>query len=143
MCENDFIQSLRRSLFKITWNNSGNYLEEHTRREFAARRVRDHDRSAPMDADVKIRPERENRRSLTEYSVTRVNRCKCRDGSNSLPRDDIASRRAARPTHPGIGSCEAGLTPATLPAETIPGTGMPCVKMPPCLCAQIVCVCVS
>lgn len=80
------------------------------------------------------------RRSLTKYSVTRVNRCKYRDGSNSL-RDDIASYRAARPTCRGTGSCEAGLTPATLPAEPSrsPTTGMPCVKMPPCLCAQIVC----
>lgn len=53
--------------------------------------------------------------------------------------------RRERPTCRGTGSCEAGLTPATLPAEPSrsPTTGMPCVKMPPCLCAQIVCVCVS
>jgi len=94
-----------------------------------------------VSLDIKNTVERETeRRSLTKYSVTRVNRCKYRDGSNSL-RDDIASRRAAKPTCRGIGSCEAGLTPATLPAEPSrgPTTGMPCVKMPSCQCAQIVC----
>jgi len=94
-----------------------------------------------VSLDIKNTVERETeRRSLTKYFVTRVNRCKYRDGLNSL-RDDIASRRAAKPTCRGIGSCEAGLTPATLPAEPSrgPTTGMPCVKMPSCQCAQIVC----
>lgn len=86
-----------------------------------------------------------DRRSLTEYSVTRVNRCKCRDGSNS-PRDGIASLASheTRRRSSSTGSCEAGLTPATLPAEPSwgPTTGMPCVKMPPRLCALKSRVCV-
>lgn len=47
----------------------------------------------------------------------------------------LASHETRRSS--STGSCEAGLTPATLPAEPSrgPTTGMPCVKMPPRLCA--------